>query len=125
MATGWMVSLVERRARRVSVRWNDIEPVDQAGIDLRIEALPEMGREGLDHVGGAGAAMGHVDEGELHAALVFAMLVHARLETTQIYTQVSIRQLKQIHSASHPAHFPKPKPMLPPTMQPRPNCSPL
>ena len=37
------------------------------------------------------------------------MLGHARLDTTQIYTQVSIRQLKQIHSATHPAHFPKPK----------------
>jgi integrase/recombinase XerD len=37
------------------------------------------------------------------------MLGHARLDTTQIYTQVSIRQLKQIHSATHPAHFPKPQ----------------
>lgn len=32
-----------------------------------------------------------------------AMLGHARLDTTQIYTQVSIRALKQIHSATHPA----------------------
>ena len=30
------------------------------------------------------------------------MLGHADLNTTQIYTQVSIRQLKQIHSATHP-----------------------
>jgi len=37
------------------------------------------------------------------------MLGHADLKTTQIYTQVSIRQLKQIHSATHPAHFPKPQ----------------
>ena len=29
-----------------------------------------------------------------------AMLGHADLKTTQIYTQVSIRQLKQIHSAT-------------------------
>jgi len=43
--------LVERRARRVGIRRNDIEPVDEAGIDLRIEALPEIGGEGLDHVG--------------------------------------------------------------------------
>lgn len=38
-----------------------------------------------------------------------AMLGHADLKATQIYTQVSIRQLKQIHSATHPAQFPKDK----------------
>ena len=32
-----------------------------------------------------------------------AMLGHASLNTTQIYTQVSIRQLKDIHTATHPA----------------------
>lgn len=32
-----------------------------------------------------------------------AMLGHAKLETTQIYTQVSIRKLKEIHEATHPA----------------------
>ena len=31
------------------------------------------------------------------------MLGHAKLETTQIYTQVSIRKLKQIHTLTHPA----------------------
>jgi hypothetical protein len=31
------------------------------------------------------------------------MLGHARLETTQIYTQVSIRTLQQVHTATHPA----------------------
>jgi integrase/recombinase XerD len=30
------------------------------------------------------------------------MLGHADVSTTQIYTQVSIRQLKEIHSATHP-----------------------
>jgi integrase/recombinase XerD len=30
------------------------------------------------------------------------MLGHARLDTTQIYTQVSIRMLKEIHTATHP-----------------------
>jgi len=36
-----------------------------------------------------------------------AMMGHADLKTTQIYTQVSIRHLKQIHSATHPAQLPK------------------
>jgi integrase/recombinase XerD len=30
------------------------------------------------------------------------MLGHVKLETTQIYTQVSIRKLKEIHTATHP-----------------------
>ena len=41
------------------------------------------------------------------------MLGQARLDTAQIYTQVSIRPLKQVHPATHPAHFPKPKPESP------------
>jgi integrase/recombinase XerD len=32
-----------------------------------------------------------------------AFLGHARLQTTEIYTQVSIRQLKAVHSAFHPS----------------------
>jgi integrase/recombinase XerD len=36
------------------------------------------------------------------------MLGHADLKMTQIYTQVSIRQLKLIHSATHPAKLEKP-----------------
>jgi integrase/recombinase XerD len=30
------------------------------------------------------------------------MLGHARLDTTEIYTHVSIRKLKEIHEATHP-----------------------
>lgn len=32
-----------------------------------------------------------------------ALLGHAKLDTTQIYTKVSIRQLKQVHTLTHPA----------------------
>jgi integrase/recombinase XerD len=36
---------------------------------------------------------------------VQAMLGHANLNTTQIYTQVAIRALKEIHTATHPARL--------------------
>jgi integrase/recombinase XerD len=35
------------------------------------------------------------------------MLGHADLNSTQIYTHVSIQKLKQIHTATHPARFDK------------------
>ena len=49
-------------------------------------------------------------EGGADIRYIQAMLGHADLKTTQLYTQVSIRQLKQIHTATHPAQLAKPKP---------------
>ena len=34
-----------------------------------------------------------------------AMLGHANLQTTQIYTRVSIAKLKEVHTATHPAQL--------------------
>jgi integrase/recombinase XerD len=31
------------------------------------------------------------------------MLGHVKLDTTQIYTQVSIKKLKEVHTLTHPA----------------------
>ncbi len=41
-------------------------------------------------------------EGGADIRFVQQMLGHARLETTQIYTQVSIRKLREIHATTHP-----------------------
>jgi integrase/recombinase XerD len=43
-----------------------------------------------------------------------AMLGHVSLETTQIYTQVSIRKLKEIHTATHPAKLERARPSAAP-----------
>jgi integrase/recombinase XerD len=42
-------------------------------------------------------------EGGADIRFIQQMLGHARLDTTQIYTHVSIRMLKQVHAATHPA----------------------
>ncbi len=44
-------------------------------------------------------------EGGADIRFIQQLLGHAKLETTQIYTQVSIRQLKQVHTATHPARL--------------------
>ena len=46
-------------------------------------------------------------EGGADIRYIQAMLGHARLNTTEIYTQVSILKLKEIHSATHPAKLEK------------------
>ena len=47
----------------------------------------------------------HMLEGGADIRFVQAMLGHANLETTQIYTHLSITKLKEIHSATHPARL--------------------
>lgn len=42
-------------------------------------------------------------EGGADIRYIQAMLGHVRLDTTQIYTHVSILKLKQVHTATHPA----------------------
>jgi len=48
-------------------------------------------------------------EGEADIRFIQQLLGHAELSTTQIYTQVSIQQLKQVHSATHPAKLERPQ----------------
>ena len=42
-------------------------------------------------------------QGGADVCYIQEMLGHERLDTTQVYTQVSIRALKAIHNATHPA----------------------
>jgi integrase/recombinase XerD len=44
-------------------------------------------------------------EGGADIRYIQAMLGHAKLETTQIYAQVSMRKLKEIHMATHPSRM--------------------
>jgi integrase/recombinase XerD len=42
-------------------------------------------------------------EGGADVRFIQAMLGHSNLETTQVYTRVSIRKLQEVHTETHPA----------------------
>ncbi len=49
-------------------------------------------------------------EGGADVRFVQAMLGHAKLDTTQIYTHVAIGKLKEVHTMAHPAKMKRSKP---------------
>lgn len=66
-------------------------------------------RAGLQVVGSCHlfrhACATHMLEAGCDIRFIQALLGHSDLATTEIYTQVSIRKLKEIHSATHPARL--------------------
>ena len=64
----------------------------------------EIGKGGACHLFRHTAATLMLENGA-DIRFIQEMLGHAKLDTTQIYTQVSIRALKEIHTATHPARL--------------------
>lgn len=64
----------------------------------------ELGKTGSCHLFRHTMATVMLENGA-DVRFIQAMLGHARLDTTAIYTQVSIRKLKEIHAATHPARL--------------------
>jgi len=66
----------------------------------------EIGKAGSCHILRHSCAT-HMLEGGADIRFIQQLLGHEKLETTAIYTQVSIEQLKAVHSKTHPAERPK------------------
>lgn len=86
--------------------------LSNAGEPLSLDYLTEMVRGYVEASGIAKRGACHMFrhtmatlmlEGGADIRFIQAMLGHAKLETTQIYTHVAIRQLQDIHRATHPA----------------------
>ena len=86
--------------------------LDDFGQPMTVRFLGDLVRRHLEAAGittpGAchvfrHAMATHMLENGADIRFIQAMLGHANLDTTQIYTRVSMTKLKEIHSATHPA----------------------
>jgi integrase/recombinase XerD len=104
---------------------NDGTPIGMSwvsGIVLRYTKRADTGKTGGAHLIRHTMATLML-EGGADIRFIQAMLGHVELSTTQIYTQVAIRQLQQVHANTHPAAMrrvrgkpePAPHPGLGPT----------
>lgn len=69
----------------------------------------ELGKSGSCHLFRHAMATAMHDNGA-DIRYLQVMLGHVKLETTQVYTRVSVQQLKRVHDQTHPAEQPPPAP---------------
>jgi integrase/recombinase XerC len=62
-----------------------------------VPGAPDVGPHGLRH-----AAATHMLQGGADLRYVQELLGHAKLATTQLYTQVTVERLKVVHEQAHP-----------------------
>jgi integrase/recombinase XerD len=87
------------------------EPLAPDHLSQRVKQVVEaadLGKRGACHIFRHSMATQMLENGA-DIRFVQEMLGHAMLNTTQIYTQVSIRKLQEIHAATHPGARLKPR----------------
>lgn len=84
------------------------------GVQYRKSQLSDLAKKylraaGIDRPGACHlfrhACATHMLEGGADIRFIQALLGHADLSTTEIYTHVSVKKLKEVHSATHPARL--------------------
>jgi integrase/recombinase XerD len=72
----------------------------------------QLTQAGIEHPGSCHlfrvACATHMLENGADIRFIQSLLGHAKLDTTQIYTLVSLAKLKEVHSATHPARLKRP-----------------
>ncbi len=116
-AAAWMTKYIEgSRPSLVSLDDDRTVFLSNAGEKMTLDYLTQIVSTYVDaaNIGKRGAChlFRHTMatlmlEGGADIRYIQAMLGHADLKSTQIYTQVSIRQLQEIHRATHPAKWKK------------------
>jgi integrase/recombinase XerD len=115
----WMRKYLEESRRKLVSEPDDkIVFLSNAGEPFSLDHLSDLVRVHVDAAGigkrGACHMFRHTMatlmlEGGADIRFIQAMLGHADLKTTQIYTHVAIRQLQEIHRATHPAKLEREK----------------
>ena len=125
-AAAWVRKyLEESRPQLVSEPDDQIVFLSNAGEPFALDYLTELVRgyvEAASWQAGACHLFRHTMatlmlEGGADTRFIQAMLGHADLRTTQIYTHVAIRQLQEIHRATHPAKLERDKRELRKTLE--------
>jgi integrase/recombinase XerD len=88
--------------------------LDDDGRGFSAERIGEIVKRqlvaaGIEHAGACHlfrvACATHMLENGADIRFIQSLLGHAKLDTTQIYTQVSLAKLKEVHNATHPARL--------------------
>jgi integrase/recombinase XerD len=112
-AFAWVMRYIEEARSRLVVGSGDDGTVFLTNLGLPFEAgrLTQLVRDYIDAAETGKRGSCHLFrhtcatlmlEGGADIRFIQQLLGHAELSTTQIYTQVSIRMLKEVHTRTHP-----------------------
>jgi integrase/recombinase XerD len=101
-----LVGLADTDTLFVNSLGNPLKPFHLTCLVGRYVKLSGIGKEGACHLFRHTCATLMLENGA-DTRYIQAMLGHASLESTQIYTKVSIRALKAVYTATHPGRMPE------------------